>query len=258
MIWHLKSWWRRYILKHELIPEAIWRDTLTRLYFLRGLTQTELEQLRQWTVLFLHEKKINGVQGLVLTEAMRVMIAVHACLLILKLDLDYYNNWVEVIVYPGKFILNHEYADENGIVHKVNMIASGESWLAGPVILSWEDVINIHNKHGYNVAIHEFSHKLDMLTGAANGFPTLHRSMNPQTWTEAFSQAYKYFCKQVAQGREMVIDSYAAESPAEFFAVLSEAFFVKPHSLRQHFPLVYKQLVDFYRQDPATRWVIHK
>ena len=51
--------------------------------------------------------------------------------------------------------------------------ASGESWLGGPVILSWEDAAAAEPDAGYNVVIHEFAHKLDMLNGDANGFPPL-------------------------------------------------------------------------------------
>ncbi|MGE5028156.1 MAG: zinc-dependent peptidase, partial [Betaproteobacteria bacterium] len=56
-------------------------------------------------------------------------------------------------------------------------------------------------------------------------------------------------------GTTMAIDSYAAESPAEFFAVTSEAFFEIPHVLRREYPDVYRQLAEFYRQDPAARQV---
>lgn len=254
MIWSLKNWQRHAILRRESITEAIWQDVLARLRFLRGLTQPEIIQLRQWVTIFLHDKHINGAQGLTITEEMSVMIAAQACLLILKLDLDYYRNWLEIIVYPGKFILDHEYTDEHGIVHTVQMAASGESWLAGPVILSWEDVTDTDNKRGYNVVIHEFAHKLDMLNGAANGFPPLHGNMDARTWTAIFSEAFEVFCEQVEKEEALVIDPYAATSPAEFFAVLSEAFFVKPAEIKHYFPKVYQQLTAFYQQDPAARW----
>lgn len=254
MLGSLKNWWGQTILKHEPIGEAIWRNVVAQLYFLHGLTPSELALLRQWATMFLHKKEISGVQGFVVTEEMRVMIAVQACLLILKLDLDYYRNWIEVIVYPGKFILDHEYTDEIGIVHTGKMVASGESWLAGPVILSWEDVTDTHYEQGYNVVIHEFAHKLDMLNGAANGFPVLHADMDPHVWTAVFSGAYAAFCEQVDTGDEWIVDPYAATSPAEFFAVLSEAFFVKPCEIKHYFPQVYQQLTAFYRQDPAMRW----
>ena len=49
------------------------------------------------------------------------------------------------------------------------------------------------------------------------------------------------------------IDPYASESPAEFFAVGSEAFFETPELLRPAYPAVYEQLGLFYRQDPLAR-----
>lgn len=253
MIWLLEKWRRRRILKRKLTPESIWQPVVDQLPFLYGLTRDELHRLREWATIFLHDKKINGVQGLVMTEAMRVMIAAQACLLILKLDPEYYDDWVEVIVYPGKFILNRAYRDEIGIVHTRRMVAAGESWLAGPVILSWEDVAHVHDKHGHNVVIHEFAHKLDMLNGSANGYPPLHSGMDPRSWAEVFSQAYEIFCRQVEQAEETAINPYAATDPAEFFAVLSEVFFIRPHQLKHHFPAVYQQLTWFYRQDPAAR-----
>ena len=50
-----------------------------------------------------------------------------------------------------------------------------------------------------------------------------------------------------------LIDEYAAEEPAEFFAVLSEAFFETPDALRTSYPEVYGLLAAFYRQDPLVR-----
>lgn len=253
MVWFLEKWRRRWILKRACIAESMWQAVIMRLPFLHGLSEDELNRLRQWTTIFLHDKKIHGVQGLVMTEEMRVTIAVQACLLILYLDPEYYDDWVEVIVYPGKFILDRAYRDDAGVVHTGRMVASGESWLAGPVILSWEDVVHAQHEEGYNVVIHEFAHKLDMLNGSANGYPPLHSNMDPRDWAAIFSRAYEIFCGQVERSEETGIHPYAAANPAEFFAVLSEVFFVKPHLLQQRFPEVYQQLVLYYRQNPATR-----
>lgn len=254
MSWRLKNWQRDRILEHEFLAPGLWQKTLMRLKFLHGLSPEEMARLQQYVILFLHKKQISGAHDLIITEEMRVMIALQACILILELDLDYYDNWVEIIVYPGKFIINYDYADDNGIVHHARQIVSGESWLAGPVILSWQDVASIGVGSGYNVVIHEFAHKLDMLHEGANGCPILHANMSAQTWHDIFSKAYKRFCKRVDLGEETIIDPYAAESPAEFFAVLSEVFFTMPLVIKQHFPSVYEQLALFYRQDTAKRW----
>ena len=254
MSWRLKNWQRDRILKHESLSPDLWQKTLMQLKFLHGLSPDEIARLQQYVILFLHNKQISGTHGLIITEEMRVMIAAQACILILELDLDYYDNWIEIIVYPGKFIIDHDYADENGIVHHARQIVSGESWLAGPIILSWQDAAAFRVESGYNVVIHEFAHKLDMLHEGANGCPILHANMSAQAWHDIFSKAYTNFCKQVNLGEVTIIDPYAAESPAEFFAVLSEVFFTLPLVIKQHFPSVYEQLALFYRQDTAKRW----
>ncbi|SHL08352.1 hypothetical protein SAMN05216428_10113 [Nitrosospira sp. Nsp11] len=254
MLSNFRAWYRRRILKNESIPDDIWQQAVTHLRFLRGLDADELERLRENATLFLHAKQISGAHGLIVTDEMHVLIAAQACILILNLDLDYYDGWVEIIVYPGEFIRNYEYVDEDGVVHHAAEAVSGESWLGGPLILSWEDASTTDAEVGYNVVIHEFAHKLDMLNGDANGFPPLHADMSRQAWSEAFSEAYAAFCRRVDADEAMEVDPYAAEDPAEFFAVISEAFFEIPLEVKLHFPRVYEQLALFYRQDPAARW----
>jgi len=205
-------------------------------------------------VLFLHEKQFSAAGGLVLTDEMRVMMAAQACVLILNLDLDYYDDWVEIIVYPDEFVPEHEYMDEAGIVHRVRAPLSGESWPHGPVILSWADAAGGEAAHGCSVVIHEFAHKLDMCNGEANGFPPLHADMRRSAWSTAFSAAYEDFCARVDAGEDTAIDPYAAENPAEFFAVMSEVFFTAPHTVQKTYPAVYRQLALFYRQDPLVRY----
>ena len=199
----------------------------------------------------LNEKSIVGAGGLEVRDEMRMCVAAQACMLLLNLDLDFFRGWTEVIVYPDEFIVDYEYLDEDGIAHRVNAPLSGESWLEGPVILSWADAERAGD--GYNVVIHEFAHKLDMLNGEANGFPRLHAEMDPQRWSFVFNAAYDDFCERLKRGEGSEIDPYAAENPGEFFAVVSEAFFEIPRVVQLEYPEVYGQLTAFYRQDPALR-----
>jgi len=103
--------------------------------------------------------------------------------------------------------------------------------------------------------IHEFAHKLDMANGDVDGMPALHEGMSRGEWIAAFEPAYKDFCRRVKvaelRGTDTAIDPYAAENPAEFFAVLSEVFFEAPDLLLEEYPAVYAQLARYYRQDPA-------
>ena len=226
---------------------------MMRYPFTRALTHEERDRLRELTILFLHEKSIVGAGGLTVREETRVAIAVQACVLILNLDLHFYRGWVEVIVYPDEFVAEYEHTDEAGVVHQVKEAMSGESWERGPVIVSWADAQEAGQGHGYNVVMHEFAHKLDMLNGEPNGFPPLHADMDRNAWSDAFTHAYHDVRRRLEAEEEVVIDPYGSESPAEFFAVASETFFERPRVLRSAYPRMYRQLSDFYRQDPAKR-----
>ncbi|MBI5438309.1 MAG: zinc-dependent peptidase [Nitrosomonadales bacterium] len=253
MNWSLKNWLRRYTLRHATLPDEAWRGAISGLSVLRGLSEDELERLRELAALFLNEKQMVAAGGFSLDDDTRIKIAAQACLPILNLGLDYYAGWVSVIVYPGEFVPEHEFMDEDGVVHVVRDAAMGESWEQGPVILSGADAVRCGEHDGVNVVIHELAHKLDMLNGAMNGFPPLHREMSAEQWAQTFTAAFADFCAKEERNMEMALDPYGAENPAEFFAVTSEAFFETPHILRQEYPEVYRQLAAFYRQYPAAR-----
>jgi Mlc titration factor MtfA (ptsG expression regulator) len=248
-----KTWRRKRILRQSRIHESLWRAAANRFTFVQALAGNELERLRQWVILFLHEKHIEGAQGLEIDDEVRYDIAIQACILILNLDLDYYAGWREIIVYPQEFVPRREYVDDAGVVHAYHEPLMGEAWERGPIILSYADVRPSDKTHGVNVVIHEFAHKLDMLNGEPNGYPPLHQGMDRAAWSRAFTSAYEDFCRRVDENETLPIDPYAAETPGEFFAVLTEVLFESPLALRQIYPEVYRQLCLFYRQDPGAR-----
>ena len=247
-----REWRRNRILKSASLDQDLWQSVVLRYEFIAVLSEEELKRLADLTLLFIHEKAIQGAKGTTVDDEIRVAIAAQAAMLVLNLGLDYYRGWVEVIVYPDEFVAEYEYVDEAGVAHRVVQPMSGESWERGPVLISWADAQEAGRGRNYNVVVHEFAHKLDMLNGAPNGFPPLHADMNRDRWAQAFTTAYEDFCKRIEQ-EELAIDDYAAESPEEFFADVSEAFFEAPLDVRELYPDVYEQLRLFYRQDPAAR-----
>ena len=252
-----------------LIDEALWRNATANYAFVQSLNIEENRRLRLIASDFLSRKTITGAAGLEIDDLIRTQIAAQACILVLELGVKYFDGWSEIVVYPSQFVPEREVVDEIGLVHTTRDPLAGEAWLGGPVVLSYEDVARSGDPdnavEGYNVVIHEFAHKLDMLNGPPNGFPPMQKGMSREAWKRAFMAAYLDFCKQVdaadARGRRdrghaldaLPLDPYASENPAEFFAVISEAFFDMPHAVAQAFPAVYEQLALFYRQDPAAR-----
>ncbi len=233
------------------LDAAEWRATLALPLF-APLGAEEAQRLQELTAQFIAAKQFSAVQGLVLTERIVQRIAAQGCLLVLNLGLNWYRGWREIILYPDAFVPQRSYTDEAGVVHETRYPYLGEAWQGGPLIFSAADAAG-GAEDGANVVIHEFAHKLDMLDGSANGLPPLHGDMRVAAWAETFSAAYDNFCRRADLGLEGAIDAYAAESPAEFFAVLSEAFFERPAILAQAYPPVYEQLRLFYRQDPLAR-----
>ncbi len=263
------GWLRRRRPPVEPIDEGLWESATQPYLFMRGLAPAQDARLREMAGFFLARKRFAATHGLELTPFMRVQVAAQACILVLELGLEWLDGWSDIIVYPGQFAPEREVVDEAGVVHLVNDAMAGEAWLGGPVILSYEDVAMAGDEDervaGYNVVIHEFAHKLDMRSGEPDGCPPLHAGMPPAAWREAFRAAYTDFCRLVDAadrraardgGRALdglPLDPYASESPAEFFAVASEAFFETPERLAPAYPAVYGQLRAFYRQDPLAR-----
>jgi len=242
----LREWRQQRIIKRSTISSGSWDDALQQLPLLNHFSEEERNRLRRLAILFLHEKSFVGAHDLEVSEKMRLLIALQACLPILNLGIDWYSGWTSIIVYPAGFAPKREMVDEFGLVHTVKSELIGEAWQRGPVILSWEDTETAGTRDGQNVVIHEFIHKLDMLNGAADGFPPQHERSHANAWSEIFTTAYADFQENPKPG----LSRYGATAPAEFLAVLSEVFFENPGLLNSIYPKVYDALSLFFKQNP--------
>jgi len=244
-----RQWWEKRIIDNAGISSETWSKAIDRLPILNRLTANEIEALKKLATLLLYKKDFTAAHELTLTDHMKHLIALQACLPVLYLGLEWYEGWHSVIVYPQGFFSEQTYTDEFGVMHKRKRALSGEAWDRGPVILSWDDVECSGEIDGDNLVIHEFAHKLDMRNGVANGFPPLHREMDTGHWAEVFTDAFEHFQVRLGRFSSSNIDPYAAHSPAEFFSVLSELFFERPDIIDNEYPDVYLLLSEFYRQD---------
>ncbi|MEY4564830.1 MAG: hypothetical protein RLZZ618_4107 [Pseudomonadota bacterium] len=250
----LRRWREQRTLEQRAIPDALWQLTLDRFPFLAKRSADDVSRLRELSTLFLARKEFSGAHGLQVTDDMAVAIAAQACLPILHLGLDWYEGFVGIVVHPGEMRARREVMDEDGVVHHYNEDLVGEAVGGGPVTLSWADVHDAANgaEWGYNVVIHEFAHVLDMRNGEPDGMPLLPTRDWREEWEAVFSKAFNDFADLVEAGEDTYFDPYAAEAPEEFFAVMTEAFFVAPQDLRLEHPEVYQQLARFFEQDPAA------
>ncbi|MCC6782106.1 MAG: zinc-dependent peptidase [Planctomycetes bacterium] len=253
-------WWifgrearRRRLLRRRAIPAAEWSAVLDAAPVLWPLSADERRRLHDLVVVFLAEREFEGCGGVVLDDRLRRLIAAQACLLVLELDLDAFRNVGSVLVYPRGYRTRRHHEDEFGIVSEGDDELLGEAWNDGPVILNVEDVLDVAEGEPFNLVLHEFAHKLDMLDGDEDGVPPLPRGLDADTWRRDFAAAREDLARRERRGEEPPIDPYAAEDEAEGFAVLTETFFCAPWLLEAEYPRVYAQLRAFYRQDPLAR-----
>lgn len=264
--------WSRKSRAH--IEDAVWDAVRAGYPFASYLSEDAYGRLRRLCEAFLACKTISGAAGFVPTPLERAAIAFQACLPILELGLDGYDDFVEIIVYPDQFLVPRTRSDDFGIVHESTDILAGEAMDHGPVVLSWADIAPaagdvLHTDElAVNVTIHEFVHKLDLVDGIADGVPALPPARRAR-WRDVLDRAYHDFCDELDAIEASIpsdmdpesedadeyflslpLDAYAATDHAEFFAVSGEAFFMTPDVLAQWFPEWYEVLAAFFRQDP--------
>ncbi|MBV6286684.1 zinc-dependent peptidase [Pseudomonas aegrilactucae] len=255
-MWSLSAWRRRRTLARYPIEPELWQRVRQGLPMLDGITEGEEQWLREACILFLQQKHLTALPGVEPDAEQRLHLAAQAQLPLLHLgELNWYQGFHEIVLYPDDFVSPQRHRDASGVEHEWDGEHSGEAWQQGPVILAWPGVLASGGWEGYNLVIHELAHKLDMLNGDANGLPPLHDSMRVADWAHAMQQAFDDLNRQLDRNpdADTAIDPYAAENPAEFFAVTSEYFFSAPDLLVQAYPAVYAQLSAFYRQDPLAR-----
>ncbi|MFH2056927.1 MAG: M90 family metallopeptidase [bacterium] len=250
----LKSRRRRRWRSEPLPPE--WIEIIERnVPCYRYLKAAERLELHGHIQVFLHEKEFEGCEGLEVTDEIRVTIAAQACVLLLHRETDYFPMMTSILVYPHHYFAHTVKRQPGGLVQERMQGRLGESWLRGPIVLSWDDVLRgaADPSDGHNVVFHEFAHQLDSESGAMEGAPSLPEATMYTAWARVLSNEYKSLLADLQRHHQPLIDAYGATSPAEFFAVVTEAFFEKPLQLKSRHPELYEQMRIFYQQDPASR-----
>ncbi len=201
--------------------------------------------------LFLDQITFRGHGGIEVSEQMRLSIAAQACLLIVNSPV-WYDTLRNVLIYPSTIRSNREMHDGQ-LVREHDLHMAGESWVRGPVVLSWDHALQggLDDTDGYNVVIHEFAHQLDALTGHTNGIPILRKGQAYANWEKAMLDAYNSHLERVESNQRTLIDPYGATNHEEFFAEAIVTFFEKPQDLRDEEPALYSQLSKLLALDPA-------
>jgi Mlc titration factor MtfA (ptsG expression regulator) len=121
------------------------------------------------------------------------------------------------------------------------------------MVLAWDSAKRgaADPSDGRNLVLHEFAHQLDFEDFQTNGAPALATRAEYLAWSRVMSKGFEALRAADEAGMATVLDTYGAKDPAEFFAVVTEAFFERPRALRAKHPELYDQLARFFRQDPV-------
>lgn len=245
----------RKTVRQQPLPAAWWAILADHVAYYRILSPEDQAELHGHMHVFLEEKHFEGCNDLEVTERMRVVVAALACVLLLHRETDYFPGLESILLYPQAFMTMGHRRGPMGLVHESDEVRAGESWSRGAVVLSWPDIRrDMRDFDGRNVVFHEFAHQLDQADGQADGWPDdLDDALEPD-WNRVMAREFAALVDAVENYQHTFLDAYAAKSPAEFFAVLTENFFERPRALDQHHPELYDILSRYYRQDPRTRF----
>jgi MtfA peptidase len=244
MIFGILRWFRRRRLSRKPFPPE-WITILEdRVPFYAKMSSSTQKRLRDLLKVFAEEKYFISAGDMEITDEVRVIISACAVRLIINLDLSFYNDLTEIIVYP--YVYKHP--DSN-----TPILGQASHW--GTIVLSWPSVISgiTDPKDGHDTALHEFAHVLDHGDGVFDGTPELRARSHYRPWALVMSDHYlKLRSKKKIQRK--VLRRYGATNEAEFFAVASESYFEKPVQMKKRTPDLYEEMQRFYGGDPAEEW----
>ncbi|QDU26984.1 Protein MtfA [Anatilimnocola aggregata] len=240
---------RRQKLLQSPVP-ALWEETLEHQVPLYGLLPADLRtRLIGKARIVVAERIWGGGDGLAVTEEMKIVVAAQAVVLLAGDEGYLYERLPAIQLYP-EYIAARPRRGDGGPHVGVRL---GDSWQGGNVRLSWPAVFEGAEdpQDGSNVVFHEMAHHLDSLDGQMGGEPPLTTESLQKRWP-GVKVEFQRLVQQLMHNRQTWLDPYAAESPAEFFAVVTEAFFEEPAGLAEHHPELFTTFAELYRVDPRA------
>jgi MtfA peptidase len=219
-----------------------YRDTLNDyVSFYANLEEEGKKHFEEKFEKFLLATKITGANA-VIEDLDRVLIGAAAVIPVYYINDWEYVNLREVLVYPGNF--NTEFEQEGHERMISGMVGTGH--LQNVMILSkWELRQGfINSQSNRNTALHEFIHLVDKMDGTLDGVPEL---LLERKYIAQWKQLIEQTMLDVRNGVSD-IDAYAATSPVECFAVISEYFFEQPEAFQVNHPELNTLLQRIFRR----------
>ncbi len=228
---------------------------LNNVHFYLLLTEHDQQRLKNKLRILIAEKYWEGCNGFQMTDEVKVTIAAQAALLLLGLEEQYFHTVQSILVYPSSYVVEEKSVTPAGVEMKSNSAREGEAWSNGPVILSWDNVLQGGQQSfdGRNLVFHEFAHQLDMQNGSVNdGTPWMKNKEQYDKWKYVMQEAYQQLVHDCSYGQQTLLNCYGATNISEFFAVATECFFERSHEMQHYHLALYDLLAEYYNQNPAS------
>ncbi len=228
----------------EHFPETYREILIEQVPFYAQLNDGNKKDFENRILVFLGQVKITGVKTTV-EDLDKVLIASSAIIPIFAFAGWEYVQLHEVLLYPDSF--NHEFEQDGTDRTILGMVGSGV--MNHIMILSQYELRQaFSNKTGKtNTAIHEFVHLVDKTDGTIDGIPEfLLEKKYILPWLQLMQKNIKEILAEDSD-----INPYGATNESEFFAVVSEYFFERPHLLKTNHPELYELLAKIFHQQPS-------
>ena len=223
-------------------------DNLLRshVHYYRQLSTKEQKRFQSRMMVFLSEVNIEGIE-IEIESLDKVLIAASAIIPVFGFKEWHYNNLDYVLLYPEYFGTNYEYIEDKSKKRIAGMVGTGH--MSNRMILS-RHALRIgfsEQDDGYNTAIHEFVHLIDMLDGDLDGIPNI---IMEHQYTIPWLDLIQSKIEDIYEGTSD-IRPYGATNQAEFLSVASEYFFEHPEMLKLNHPQLYEVLAKTFQQNLA-------
>lgn len=245
VIYRVFKYQRRWEEPEDSLTDSERQILRDKVLFYRGLDKQGQDHFEFKVREFLANCSITGA-GTAVTDQDRMLVAASAIIPIYAFPEWKYTNLDEVILYPNRF--NHDFETEGHERPILGMVGTGymdrKMILSKPALyLGFENVTDKRN-----TAIHEFVHLVDKLDGSTDGVPKVlldHQYAIP--WIDLMDKEYK----RLLEGHSDV-DPYGGTNKAEFFAVLGEYFFERPHLFKSKHPELYEGMSRIFGPKPGN------
>ena len=230
------------------------RDHLAESAFFDRLAAADQKELLGHVQVFLAEKRFEGCGGLEVTEEIRVTIATQACLLLLHRKTDYFPQLLTILVYPSGYVVDQERPVEGHIWEEGREGRLGETGRDDGLDGAGLGCREI--RRARPIRRQESGTARVCASARFRGFRRRRSAQLAReeklSWAEVMKMEFAALRAADETGISTLLDTYGATNAAEFFAVMTEAFFERPRALRRQHPRLYREMRAIFSPGPGA------